>query len=379
MILYPRFVFWTFAHLSFVLTAQAAGPYRLTDLADLPDGLVASRAFAVNELGEVAGGGTVGVGIHTHAFLWTATSGMQDLGTLVGPALKSEARGVNNRGEVVGYSDSPTNGTRAFLWTRDGAPNGGPLMRDLGELPGGLDQSFAYGINEHGQVVGTSEAATGSRAFLWTPTSGPGGTPLMQDLGDLQGGTGESFGNALNRHGHVVGWSEAAAGRRAFLWKPGEGMQDLGVLPGGVASFANDINDNGEVVGYSFAPLPRAFVWNSVDGMQDLGALGNFSEAAAINNRGDIIGLTGGGPFIWTREAGMQSLQTLLDPTGAGWRLDVVTAINETGQIVGGGTAPDGTPRAILLTPIPEPSTLALFVCVLSLVALCASRRHAVG
>jgi uncharacterized membrane protein len=39
-------------------------------------------------------------------------------------------------------------------------------MQGLGYLPGGSGQSIANGINELGQVAGTSQAATGARAFI---------------------------------------------------------------------------------------------------------------------------------------------------------------------------------------------------------------------
>jgi len=52
-----------------------------------------------------------------HAFLWSQSTGMQDLGSLSG---SSYATGVNKSGEVVGYYISVTNQVRAFLWTSSG-------------------------------------------------------------------------------------------------------------------------------------------------------------------------------------------------------------------------------------------------------------------
>ena len=56
------------------------------------------------------------------------------------------AWGINAGGQVVGWSDAAT-GLRAFLWD-----NG--VMTDLGDLPGGTDQSVARSVNDSGQVVG---------------------------------------------------------------------------------------------------------------------------------------------------------------------------------------------------------------------------------
>src|SRR5437762_3465040 len=55
-----------------------------------------------------------------------------------------------------------------------------PVMYTLTDLGGGDNYSSASGINDLGQVVGTSGAFY-SRAFLWTPETG------MRDLGALPG------------------------------------------------------------------------------------------------------------------------------------------------------------------------------------------------
>jgi probable HAF family extracellular repeat protein len=84
-----------------------------------------------------------------------------DLGTLPS-GNESGATGINNRGQVVGYSGTAS-GSHAFLW-QDGK------MTDLGTLPGG-DFSMANDINDRGQVVGSSNTASGGfihHAVLWT-------------------------------------------------------------------------------------------------------------------------------------------------------------------------------------------------------------------
>src|SRR5713101_554943 len=91
-------------------------------------------------------------------------------------------------------------------------------MRDLGRLGG---SSYAYAINNAGQVVGCYESGAGNfQAFLWTESGG------MQDLGTLGGGSSAASG--INSEGQVVGWSVTSAGdAHAFLWTAATGMRDL--------------------------------------------------------------------------------------------------------------------------------------------------------
>ena len=162
---------------------------------------------------DVSGNGKVVVGAATtasgegHAFRWTASTGMEDLGTL---GVGSAALAVNSNGSViVGGS-----GQHAFRWTSSGG------MSDLGTLGG--DNSIAYDVNDKGDVVvgGSSiSGPAGTHAFRWTASTG------MVDLrplgGDLQA-------NAVDGSGAtVVGWAEFNSMRKAFVCTAGTGMLDL--------------------------------------------------------------------------------------------------------------------------------------------------------
>ena len=73
---------------------------------------------------------------------------------------ESYAWAINNAGQITGYSDTSNGETHAFLW-EDGT------LTDLG-TPGGK-YSFAYAINDHGQVVGASYTASREEhACLWS-------------------------------------------------------------------------------------------------------------------------------------------------------------------------------------------------------------------
>ena len=131
---------------------------------------------------------------------------------------------------------------------------------DLGSLAGDGYTSNANGINDAGQVVGWSDAATSSpyieHAFRYS-----GGT--MQDLGSLTGENGTSEAYGINNAGRVVGWSYFNPTfpiiQHPFLYS-GTTMQDLGTLPGPRIAIAYGINAVGQVVGCSFYDVGTTYL-----------------------------------------------------------------------------------------------------------------------
>ncbi len=123
------------------------------------------------------------------------------LGVLPG-FVSSQPMGINNNGQVVGFSQSSTGTTHAFLYS-------GGALTDLGTLPGGTF-SFATGINNNGQVVGYS-LTTGSvyHAFLYS-----NGT--MTDLNSEVSipGVYLNFANSINDFGQIAA---AGSNRHGYL------------------------------------------------------------------------------------------------------------------------------------------------------------------
>lgn len=164
-----------------------------------------SRAYAVNEAGQVVGTATVGSGLH--AFLWTPNAPNGTVGTMVDldpTEGYSEGYGLNDRGDVVGQHDAGS-GVRAFVW------NAATGLRDIGTFPGGSN-SAALGVDRLGRVVGEAINSSGQfRPFVWTSKNG------MQDLGTLGGSFGAAF--AANPKGQAVGYSQTTGGQiHATLW-----------------------------------------------------------------------------------------------------------------------------------------------------------------
>lgn len=342
--------------------APAASTYTITNLGDLPGGYN-TYALGLNATGQVVGYSGTDKG--ASAFLWSKSSGMADLSQ---GKDYSEANGINDDGAVVGVIDADYDdvgyNVYAYLWTESGG------MVDLGELPGGSKNAVAWGINNHRQVVGFAQSATGDdRAFLWTENSG------MRDIGDLPGGGNDSYASGINNVGQVIGWSSVGElGTHAFLWSSTGGMIDLRDLAGGSDySFARGLNDAGYVVGNSSASTGwRAFLWSSSDGMTDLGELAggiDGSFASDINNSGFITGSSmsaaGSRAVLWTPSGEIIDLNDLVDGD-LGWVLTEASRINERGEIVGRGFF-NGREGAFLLTPsaqagVPEPATWGLML-----------------
>jgi probable HAF family extracellular repeat protein len=232
-----------------------------------------SFATAINNAGQVVGYSEIEGGLAMHAFLWTSGKGMEDLGTLGGDY--SSARLIDDNGRVIGVSWDAGGATRMFLWTRDRG------MQDLGAT---LGVAGVIDINNAGQMAGTASFDGEDHAFLWTPGEG------IRDLGTLGGE--RTAASALNEAGWVVGYTNTIAATRPFLWTPRDGMRDLGASGGILPSGATDVNDLGQVVGYITTPPSKrhAFLWTETDGLEDLYPMTGMASAAAINNRGEVVG-----------------------------------------------------------------------------------------
>jgi probable HAF family extracellular repeat protein len=179
-------------------------------------------------------------------------------------------------------------------------------MSDLGTLGSRYPSSGALAINDRGQVVGTSYVARVTQigqvghAFLWT-------SGKMTDLGTLGATYTSSDAVAISGLGQIAGTTRADDGPvRPVIWR---NKKIVALDRGGPFGEVVSISDRGQVIG-SRVPVHgsvvHAFVWQSRV-LTDLGTLGGAeSDAAAINERNEIVGVsqtrTGARhAVLWTR------------------------------------------------------------------------------
>ncbi len=292
-----------------------------------------------------------------------------DLGTLGGDNSFMNWGEINDRGQIVGYSETdvldPNGedvcgfGTKKtclpFLWQDF-------HMEALPTLGGNNGQASA--INNRGQIAGTAETAvTDSRCpthvpslpVLWKkgkprplPTvdqDSDGEAIWINDLGQAVGQTS----NCSNGATHAVSWTKNGTPSAlpdyrtgAVAWGNNDRNQIVGSVgsPDGSTQYAA-LWQNGRLT--SFKPLPG-----------DLGAI-----ASGINNRGQMVGSTWDSNFNWAhaviwQDGVMTDLNTMF--ASATLFATMANKINERGQIAAMAivrSGPDeGNVHAILLTPI---------------------------
>jgi probable HAF family extracellular repeat protein len=142
----------------------------------------------------------------------------------------SAAYAINERREIVGAADfDGTGDSRGFVLSCG-------RVRDLGTLGGRT--SGAYDLNERGQVIGVSEDAAGTRVVFLEQAGVM--TPLFP--------SSQEGGLAINERGEIVNGE--------YLWTDGA-LFELKVLVAHESCwlrlYGNDINDDGDIVGWGRA------------------------------------------------------------------------------------------------------------------------------
>jgi len=108
---------------------------------------------------------------------------------------------------------------------------------------------------------------------------------------------------------------------------------DIGTVPNGKSSYANGINQSGQVVGSvrDENEESHAFIWSPTRGLKVIST--DWSIGMAINDAGQVAGIISNGtahPVVWDPKAG----QIDLDPTSQAF-IAFTNGINNLGQVVG--------------------------------------------
>jgi len=344
-----------------VVRGGDSGPYRYA--IQRVAGLGGSDDFGwgVNDLGHVVGDGITPNGVELQAFFWDGRTAMQ-LQTFGGTL--SHAFDINNKDWVVGSTRDADEAAYAVVWR-----NGG--LEDLGNL--GAQSAVANGINEKGQIVGLSSTITNpfGEAFIWE-------NGVMTDLGTLPGGLASQAFD-INENGLVTGRSDddSEVSWRGFLWDAQRGMIDIGSLGDGEQrTEPQAINDLGVIVGDSDVNSfhdhrPMLYLnGRKVNAMIPLKGTGVFAGGFFdINNSNQAVGYLFHRKLVnyqslagyWDMDSGWANLNDVIPPK-VGWFLIVATAINEGGQVLTWGV-PNNDPeenRTFLLTPIDPEMVLSI-------------------
>ncbi len=287
------------------------------------------------------------------------TYSVNNLGDLTGFTYPSPSA-INNLGQVVGGANTADYSVTHPFRTAANSPIN-PATDDLGLLPGAASGS-ATGINNLGQVSGTASGFTdgSARAFRADP-----GNSTLVNLGVFGGtlsGLPSSFANGINDAGQITG----AATMPVDASCPGFLSHAYRTLPNGPLSTATDlgtlrvqncqfsvglaINASGQVAGWasSFESFQTAFLAPPGMPMQNLYSLGGpISTSYGINNAGQVVGdsdLSANPPGYSYYNGFLVNPGASMEDLGTlGGSYSYAFGINNAGQIVGSSTTPGDT------------------------------------
>ncbi len=290
-----------------------------------------SIANDLNNAGELVGGAEESPGGVGHAFLWTKTGGLTDLGSF-GSTLSASALSVTDGGAVAGE----------ITLNNGGEDYAVPFLIGSGfpekpGLPPGCDSIVAFGMTNDGKFVvegqlnqlGTEESF-GSYMFSggkWSDIGESGGPGTTNELFTFDRLTNTAYGSLASQDStKAIRWKWADGTISEFDWTKiatsitlasyysgGAKGEWLGTLANGHAGYISA--DGGTTTDLGFA--------GSVTGLNSSGqAVGNYSPDGGFHQYG----------FYWSKLTGFIDLNQLIDPS-LGITIVAATHINTSGQI----------------------------------------------
>ncbi len=268
------------------------------------------------------------------------------------------ANGINNLGQVVGFSTAAGGAFNNFVRNVDGSFT--PLSFN------GSAGAMANGINVNGQVVGS----VGSEAFFLT---NGGNTEIT--LPSVNGTTTAEAAFGINDQGTIVGqYTDSSTGTSpGFLYSKGS-FSTLNPVANDSQVFAQGINNNGMVIGFynTDGVHDHGFVFNTGTSSYTLLSDPNvanllFTQFLGINDHDEAVGYyqtNDGSQHGFLFNIATQTYTFLDDPSAAMFGLSItqITGISDSGEIAGfyvDGTS--GLQRGFVASAsVPEPNSVFL-------------------
>lgn len=322
-------------------------PYGWVGMKDIGDlGFGFAYANSINENNDITGHVYPGPGLPYHAFVWTAEDGFDDIGGYTFDG--SQGEGINDARQVAGSTFTNLNDPTAHQASRWNQPENS--FQYLPPLLAGQPSS-AYDINTDGWAVGMSYDAAGDfRPTRWSPW---GSANRLFGDNQIEPGSYLAEAYAINDSGQIAGYYCLYVGcaLKSFVFNPYSGVDILPDLGGG-GTVATDLNNGGDVVGWSETSIgeTHAFSWDGTT-MTDLfaGAPVGNSYALGVNDHGQVVGMYYTGPGNTGVQRGFLYDPALTSPL---WDIGdlhttsssstMATDINNRGIIVGSSVTSTG-------------------------------------
>ncbi|MDW8308884.1 MAG: hypothetical protein RMK20_05875, partial [Verrucomicrobiales bacterium] len=317
------------------------GQYRVIDLGRL--GGARSEARGINEAGNVAGLSESDTGYQAVRWRWRETN------YVIEPLGPGEGYDIANDGTVVGLGDGSGGGT---VWPGHGAPMMLGLDKRLNAIavasgvPVGWVNTTLTNPNPPFNVKFPKHAAS---------FSGSAAADLAQrpEWDCVANGVDSSGSRIVGQNVTNVFLSGVPV--QAWLFP----NRNLSGLTPYTNSVALAVNTSTQVVGYAYdisTLFQRPMYWSEATGMRLLNVppTSPYGRAMAINDRGQAVGVLGASAVLWVNLGQPDETNVFLNnlpPLGHGWNLQAAYDINNRGEIVGYGLNPTGYVHGFVLVP----------------------------